>query len=101
MSDENKVVFVTVKAAKEDNRVVLWETHPDHITKDNPTGEIFITGDGKTHTVARTPEVEKRLRDRTLVETNETPEKPATTQREATPKPAPVVHVENIGRSKG
>lgn len=68
MADENKVEFVTVKAAKEDGRVALYETHPDQVTDDNKTGEVFISGDGKAHTVARTPAVEQKLRDGVLVE---------------------------------
>jgi hypothetical protein len=94
MANDNKPEFVTVKGASMDGKVVLWESHPDQVTKDNETGEIFIANDGRSHTVARTPEVEKRLRDRTLVESNDKPVSPAT------PKPeAAGMRVENIGRS--
>lgn len=100
MSD--KVKFVTVKAADPSGRVALYETHPDHVTKDNPIGEVFVAGENVVK-VARTPTVEKKLHDGELVETNETPEPPVMAQREATPKPAvpqtPTVHVENSGRT--
>lgn len=102
MADENKLEFVTVKAAKEDGRVALYENHSANVTKDNPDGEVYVVGDGKAHKVARTPTVEQKLRDGELVETSETPKPPVMAQREATPKPAaPAVHVENIGRSTG
>lgn len=79
-NDNNKPEFVTVKGASMDGKVVLWETHPDQVTKDNPTGEIFIANDGRSHTVARTPEVEKRLQNRTLVETTDKPVSPVASQ---------------------
>lgn len=100
MADEKKVEFVTVKAADPSGRVALYETHLDHVTKDNPTGEVFVAGENVVK-VARTPTVEKKLRDGELVETNETPAKPAaaTAQRDAMPRqPSPSLHVENIGR---
>lgn len=52
---------IKVKATRNDNKVVIWESHPDH-----PTGEIFIIGDGRTHNVAETIEVKKRITDRSL-----------------------------------
>jgi len=61
MSD--KVELVTVKATKEDGRVALYETHPDH-----PGGEAFVPADGKSYRVARTPTVEQKIRDGELVE---------------------------------
>lgn len=80
-NDNNKPDFVTVKGASMDGKVVLWETHPDQVTKDNETGEIFISNDGRSHTVARTPEVEKRLQDRRLVESNDKPVSPSAAQQ--------------------
>lgn len=53
--------LIKAKAAKQDGKVVIWETHPSH-----PTGEIFISGDGATHDVAETLEVQKRLKDGSL-----------------------------------
>lgn len=55
--------FVTVKSAKEDSQVVLWERDTLH-----PDGEIFITGDGVTHKVAKTAAVQRALADGKLVE---------------------------------
>jgi hypothetical protein len=60
--------FVTVKAAKEDSKVVLWEKDPLH-----PDGEIFITGDGVTHKVAKTAAVQRALADGKLVESHAAP----------------------------
>ena len=58
---------VKVMAAKQDSTVVLWETHPDHGSKDNPTGGIFISGNGQSCEVGLTSEVQKRLTDGRLV----------------------------------
>lgn len=69
--------LITVKAAKEDHRVVLSETLPDHISKDNPTGEVWVAGNGRTAKVARTVAVERLLRSGALVEVNEVVEKVA------------------------
>jgi len=44
--------LIKVMAAKVDDRVTLWEVHPDH-----PTGEVWIVGDGTSHEVASTPRV--------------------------------------------
>lgn len=54
--------LITVMAAKADDKVVIWETNPDH-----PNGEIFISGDGTSSQVALTPAVQHRLDNRTLV----------------------------------
>lgn len=59
---------IFVMAAKADDKTVLWETDPMHVTDDNPTGEIFIAGNGTSVEVGRTPEIERRLKDGTLVE---------------------------------
>lgn len=48
-------------AQPDDNHVALWERHPAH-----PDGEIFLFGPG-TFDVARTPAVEARLRNGSLV----------------------------------
>lgn len=61
---------IKVMAAKQDSTVVLWETHPDHVSESNPTGEIFITGNGESCEVAITIEVQKRLADGRLVKVN-------------------------------
>jgi hypothetical protein len=60
--------LIHVMAAKADDKTVLWETDPMHVTDDNPTGEIFIAGNGTSVEVGRTPEIEKRLKDGTLIE---------------------------------
>lgn len=44
--------LVKVAPAKNDNRVVVWEVHPDH-----PNGEVFIVGNGKPYEVAHTPRI--------------------------------------------
>lgn len=55
--------LITVKSAKQDGRVCLWEVNAAH-----PDGEIFISGDGKPHKVARTSAVQQRLNAGVLVE---------------------------------
>lgn len=64
---------IKVMAAKQDSTVVLWETHPDHVSEDNPTGEVFISGDGQSCEVGLTREVQKRLTDGRLVQVNTGP----------------------------
>lgn len=64
---------IKVMAARQDNMVILWETHPDHVSKDNPTGEVFISGDGQSYEVGLTREVQKRLTDGRLVKVNTGP----------------------------
>ncbi len=88
MSNENTVKLnkpetIKVKGANLDGVVVIWEIHPDHETDQNKTGEIFITGDGKQHEVARTAEVNARLHAGTLVEVGKE-EQPLTAEDEAT-----------------
>lgn len=63
--------LITVMGAKVDDRVVLWEVHPDH-----PTGEIFIAGNGTAVQVALTAQVQQRLNDRTLVQVQVAPVEP-------------------------
>lgn len=48
-------------AEPEDNRVTLWERHPEH-----PGGEVWLEGAGE-FTVAATPAVTARLRSGQLV----------------------------------
>lgn len=64
---------IKVMAAKQDSKVILWETHPDHVSEDNPTGEVFISGDGQSCEVGLTREVQKRLTDGRLVKVNTGP----------------------------
>lgn len=54
--------LIKVMPAKQDDRVALWEVHPDH-----PGGEIFIKGDGRSYRVALTPMVQSRLNDGKLI----------------------------------
>lgn len=54
---------IRVMAAKQDDRVVLWEVHPDH-----PNGEVFIAGNGRATEVALTGAVERRLKTGELVQ---------------------------------
>lgn len=69
--------FITVKAVLTDGRVALYEASTGHVTKANPTGEIYIVGDGKAHTVAQTAEVAVRIKDGILVEVGKVQEFPA------------------------
>lgn len=59
------VETIRVKSNLPDNRMALFERHPDH-----PGGEIAVYGDG-TFAVARTKEVEAHLRSGELVESDE------------------------------
>lgn len=54
--------LINVMAAKVDDRVALWERHPDH-----PTGEVWIVGDGTQHEVALTPRVVSLLKSGVLI----------------------------------
>lgn len=54
--------LIKVMSAKQDDRVALWEVHPDH-----PDGEIFVTGNGESYKVALTPMVKSRLNDGKLI----------------------------------
>lgn len=74
---------IKVMAAKQDNTVILWETSPDHVSDDNPTGEVFIAGNGQSCEVALTREVQKRLTDGRLVRVNTgpKPEEASTTKK--------------------
>lgn len=57
-----KADLLTVKSGLDDERVALWEVHPDH-----PEGEVYIAGELVVQ-VARTAEVERHLRSGDLVE---------------------------------
>lgn len=48
--------LITVMAAKTNDRVVIWEVHPDH-----PNGEVFVAGDGRAIQVAVTPAIQRKL----------------------------------------
>lgn len=67
--------LITVKATATDGKVILWETHPLHVSKENKTGEVWIAANGRTSKVAKTPNVQRRLTSGALVEVNES--KPA------------------------
>lgn len=60
--------MITVKATNTDNRVALWQRHPDH-----PNGEIYIVGDGTEHQVAETQAVKQALNRGYLVEVEKKP----------------------------
>ena len=53
--------LVTVKSAKDDGKVVLWERHPDH-----PNQEAYVAGVNPV-VVALTAEVQKRISTGALV----------------------------------
>jgi len=55
--------LIKVMAAKVDDRVALWEVHPDH-----PTGEVWIVGDGRAHDVAVTHRVQGLLSTGVLIQ---------------------------------
>ncbi|MGN6814407.1 MAG: hypothetical protein ACTHMP_26370 [Thermomicrobiales bacterium] len=58
----NDVEIVTVKSGLDDDRVALWERHPDH-----PDGEIFVAGATEVQAAA-TAEVTRAIRDGRLIE---------------------------------
>jgi hypothetical protein len=72
---------IKVRATKP-GPVALWEQHPDH-----PKGEVWIADD-KTHEVALTSEVAKRLRDGRLVQVGAPAEPAAESEGEAPTEPA-------------
>ena len=53
--------LVTVKSTAEDNRIGLWERHPDH-----PNQEAYVAGTNPV-VVALTDEVQKRIKIGALV----------------------------------
>lgn len=74
--------LIKVMAAKVDDRVALWEVHPDH-----PTGEVWIVGDGTQHEVALTPRVVSLLKSGVLIRVQvfSEPDPLVTTENESTP----------------
>jgi hypothetical protein len=54
---------IIVRGAKDDRRVVVAETHPDH-----PEGEAWVVNDGREVEVALTPEVSAKLATRELLQ---------------------------------
>lgn len=93
---DKKTPVVTVKGAGDDNKVVLWERHPDH-----PTGEIFVSNDGKPRQVALTKEVKRRLQAGHLVgvDDEDSEFKPAKkkTKADADPNKPPADPIANPG----
>jgi hypothetical protein len=59
--------LITVQGTNKERKVVIWEKHPAHVTKDNPEGEIFIAGE-ETAKVAKTATVKRLLQSGALVE---------------------------------
>lgn len=56
---------IQVKGSGSDRRVAMWEKSPSH-----PQGEAFVTNDGRTHMVGKTPLVERLLKEGRLVQVN-------------------------------
>jgi hypothetical protein len=76
--------LINVMAAKVDDKVALWERHPDH-----PTGEVWIVGDGTQHEVALTPRVVSLLKSGVLIRMQvfSEPDPLVTTEAESTITP--------------
>jgi hypothetical protein len=74
--------FINVKSGRNDNRVALWEKHPNH-----PDGEAWVAGDTVVR-VAQTSAVLKGLKDGDLVEADEAPAKKKTAAAETPTPPA-------------
>lgn len=70
------IKLIHVKSGRDDNRVALWEKHPDH-----PNGEAWVAGEGVVQ-VARTAKVLSGLKEGDLVEADAPAEKKA---KEVTP----------------
>lgn len=70
----DKPEIITVKAAqpsdKEPYKVILWETSPQHVSKENEEGEIFISSDSKEYQVGETPAIKKLLMEGVLSRVN-------------------------------
>lgn len=71
--------LVTVKSATDDEKVVLWERHPDH-----PGQEAYVAGVNPV-VVALTDEVQRRIKSGALVlvQTDEPTEESASTDEGA------------------
>lgn len=63
--------MITVKATQDDGRVVLWEIHPLHESDANPTGEVWISGNGREHEVGETTQVKRLIAGGQLVKVGE------------------------------
>lgn len=63
--------MITVKAAQPDSKepykVILWEKSPQHASRGNDEGEIFISADDKEYRVGETAAVKRLLMEGTLV----------------------------------
>lgn len=70
----DKPQIITVKVAqpgdKEPYKVILWETSPEHVSKENEEGEIFISADKKEYQVGETPAIKKLLMEGVLSRVN-------------------------------
>lgn len=68
MADKPQVITVKVAqpGEKEPYKVILWETSPEHVSKDNAEGEIFISSDDKQYRVGETPAIKKLLMEGVL-----------------------------------
>jgi len=84
MTNDPQDRLITVRAARQDGRVALWERHPDH-----PEGEIFVASGGGPVRAARTPLVLRALADGALRE-----------QAPAPPETVPVQEGAGPGRRK-
>lgn len=74
--------LITVRALRQDNHIVLVESDPAH-----PGGIVAIRGDGQDYEVARTPEIERRLREGVLVQVGEVGEMPTEVSAETSSEP--------------
>ena len=64
-----------VKSNLPNDRVALWERHPDH-----PGGEVFIAGEGE-HQVGKTPQVKTLLARGVLIEVKSLPKRSTSSKR--------------------
>lgn len=64
--------IITVMAASVNGKVVLWEVNPQH-----PSGEIYISGDGRAVQVALTPAVQQKLDAQMLIKVVTVHDEPA------------------------
>ncbi len=71
--------IVTVRSTASDSKIVIWERHPEH-----PNGEVFVVSDQKEKRVALTSAVLAELAKGRLEIVF------------ASPRPVPVVEVEDV-----
>ena len=57
--------MIEVRGAGSDNRVVLWEEDPRH-----PNGQAWVTNDGKSVWVFPTAEVNRKIKEGTILRVN-------------------------------